>query len=91
MLSIDKTNYFTEIKHPGILLEQKEVSETVFKAINALPEQQQLVFTLHKIDGKSYKEISGIIEKSVNSVESLMHRAKLNLKEKLDYYYKNEF
>ncbi|WP_375237927.1 RNA polymerase sigma factor [Aurantibacter sp.] len=89
--SIDKTNYHTDIKHPGIVLEQKETSATIFKAINTLPEQQRLVFTLHKIDGKSYKEISEIIEKSINSVESLMHRAKHNLKQKLDYFYKNEF
>ncbi len=89
--SIDKTNYYTDLKHPGIVLEQKETSQTIFKAINSLPEQQRLVFTLHKIDGKSYKEISEIIEKSINSVESLMHRAKHNLKQKLDYFYKNEF
>jgi RNA polymerase sigma-70 factor (ECF subfamily) len=89
--SIDKTNYYTDIKHPGIVLEQKETSEIIFKAINTLPEQQRLVFTLHKIDGKSYNDISEIIEKSINSVESLMHRAKHNLKQKLDYFYKNEF
>jgi RNA polymerase sigma factor (sigma-70 family) len=60
---IDKTNFFTEMSHPGIILENKETSETLFYAINQLPEAQKTVFTLHKVDGKSYQEISEIIEK----------------------------
>lgn len=89
--SIDNTNYHTELNHPGVLMEQQELSETVYKAISLLPEQQSLVFTLHKLDGKSYKEISEILEKSINSVESLMHRAKQNLKQTLEHYYKNNY
>ena len=89
-ISLDKTNYFTELNHPGILLENKELSETLFLAIDKLQEAQKLVFTLHKIDGKSYQEISDIIEKSISSVESLMFRAKKNLQILLENYYKNE-
>lgn len=88
--SIDKTNYFTEFNHPGFLLENKELNETLFKAINSLPENQASVFTLHKIDGKSYQEIADITDKSVSSVESLMFRAKKNLQQLLYDYYKNE-
>ncbi len=88
--SIDKTNYFTEFNHPGFLLENKELNETLFKAINSLPESQASVFTLHKIDGKSYQEIADITDKSVSSVESLMFRAKKNLQQLLYDYYKNE-
>ncbi|MEF3078808.1 RNA polymerase sigma factor [Winogradskyella poriferorum] len=88
--SIDKTNYFTEFNHPGFLLENKELNETLFKAINSLPESQASVFTLHKIDGKSYQEIAEITDKSVSSVESLMFRAKKNLQQLLYDYYKNE-
>ena len=89
-IPIDKTSYFTEFNHPGIVLENKERNETLFHAINKLPEIQRVVFTLHKIDGKSYKEISEIIKKSVSSVESLMFRAKKNLQELLENFYKNE-
>jgi RNA polymerase sigma factor (sigma-70 family) len=85
-----KTSYFTEFNHPGIVLENKERNETLFHAINQLPEIQRVVFTLHKIDGKSYKEISEIIKKSVSSVESLMFRAKKNLQKLLENFYKNE-
>jgi RNA polymerase sigma-70 factor (ECF subfamily) len=89
-IPIDKTSYFTEFNHPGIVLENKERNETLFYAINQLPEVQRVVFTLHKIDGKSYKEISEIIKKSVSSVESLMFRAKKNLQKLLENFYKNE-
>ncbi len=87
---IDKTNYFTEMNHPGIILENKEKSDTLFFAINGLPEAQRLVFTLHKVDGKSYQEVSDITEKSLSSVESLMFRAKKNLQKALGNFYKNE-
>jgi RNA polymerase sigma-70 factor (ECF subfamily) len=89
-IPFDKTKYFTEFNHPGVLLENKEKSATIFKAIHQLPEAQKTVFTLHKVDGKSYKEISEIMEKSLSSLESLMFRAKKNLQQQLEYYYKND-
>ena len=90
-IPIDKTAYFTEMNHPGIILENKEKSETLFLAIDRLPEAQKVAFTLHKIDGLSYQEISEITQKSLSSVESLMFRAKKNLQQLLeDYYKKNQ-
>ncbi|WP_420602581.1 RNA polymerase sigma factor [Flagellimonas sp.] len=89
-IPMDRSSYFTEFNHPGIQLENKEKSETLFNAINRLPEAQKVVFTLHKIDGLSYKEVSEITEKSVSSIESLLFRAKKNLKKILTVYYKNE-
>ncbi|MCL6268243.1 RNA polymerase sigma factor [Flagellimonas myxillae] len=86
---MDKTSYFTVFDHPGVQLENKERNEILFKAINQLPEAQRIVFTLSKIDGMSYKEISGITEKSVSSIESLLFRARKNLQKILEVYYKN--
>jgi RNA polymerase sigma factor (sigma-70 family) len=63
----------------------------LFKAINSLPESQRIVFTLHKIDGKSYQEVTEITKKSLSSVESIMFRAKKNLQSLLETYYKNEY
>ena len=74
----------------SMLIENKEKSETLFFAINQLPDVQKVVFTLHKVDGKSYQEISDIIEKSLSSVESLMFRAKKNLQKLLENFYKND-
>jgi RNA polymerase sigma-70 factor (ECF subfamily) len=89
-IPIDKTSYFTEINHPGVLLENKEKSEIIFKAIHTLPENQKVIFTLAKVDGKSYQEIVEITGKSLSSVESVMFRAKKNLQLKLEDFYKNE-
>ena len=89
-IPLDKTNFFTEFNHPGILLEHKEQSETIYLAINTLPESQKTVFTLAKLDGKTYQEIAEITGKSVSSVESIMFRAKKNLQKKLANFYKNK-
>ncbi|WP_298420065.1 RNA polymerase sigma factor [uncultured Kordia sp.] len=89
-IPLDKTVYFTEMNHPGVLLENKEKSETIFKAIHQLPEAQKVVFTLNKVEGLPYKEVAEITEKSISSVESLLFRAKKNLQKILDDFYKNE-
>jgi RNA polymerase sigma factor (sigma-70 family) len=89
-IPIDQTNYFTEFDHPGILMENKEKSATIFKAIDTLPESQRVIFTLAKIDGKSYQEIVEITGKSLSSVESILYRAKRGLQVKLENFYKNE-
>ncbi len=74
--------------HPGILAENKERSEILFKAIEKLPETQYTAYTLHKMEGLSYQEIAEIMNKSISSIESLMHRAKHNLQKYLYRYYK---
>ncbi|MCL6275116.1 RNA polymerase sigma factor [Muricauda sp. 2012CJ35-5] len=90
LIPMDRSSYFTVFDHPGIVLENKERSEMLFLAINKLPEAQRVVFTLNKIDGLSYKEVSGITGKSVSSIESLLFRARRNLQKILENYYKND-
>lgn len=87
---IDRSSYFTEFNHPGILLENKEKNEILFAAINKLPEAQRIVYTLNKIDDLSYQEVSEITQKSISSIESLLFRAKKNLQELLHEYYKKD-
>ena len=79
-----------DFHHPGVSMEQKENAATLFKAINLLPENQRVAFTLHKLEGLSYQEVSDIMKTTVSSVESLMHRAKSNLQKKLEDYYKDK-
>ena len=52
-----------------------------------LPENQRLAFTLNKVEGLSYQEVSEVMNTTVSSVESLMHRAKNNLRKKLEDHY----
>lgn len=73
-----------EFNHPGVELERKEDAAKLFKAIAELPENQKVAFVLHKLEGLSYQEVSEAMGNSVPAVESLMHRAKLNLKKALE-------
>jgi RNA polymerase sigma factor (sigma-70 family) len=76
-----------DFNHPGLLEEKKETARVLFQAIGRLPEQQRTAFTLHKIEGLSYEDIGAIMRKSISSVQSLMHRARINLQEDLRTYY----
>ena len=46
--------------------------------------------SLHKVEGLSYQEVSEVMNTSVSSIESLMHRAKSNLKKSLENHYKQQ-
>jgi RNA polymerase sigma-70 factor, ECF subfamily len=63
--------------------EENERREILNKAIQSLPENQKIAFILSKYEELSYKEIAEIMNISLSSVESLLHRAKLNLQKRL--------
>jgi RNA polymerase sigma-70 factor (ECF subfamily) len=69
--------------HPGVALEDKEQMLLLFGAIARLADKQKVAFTLHHVDGLSYQEIADIMQSTLSSVESLIHRAKQNLKKQL--------
>lgn len=72
-----------DFNHPGVRLDNKEKASILFKAIKELPENQQIAFILNKVEGLSYQEVADIMKSSLSAVESLLHRAKTNLKENL--------
>jgi len=73
--------------HPGVQLDNKEKAAMLFKAMTQLPENQRIAFTLIKSEGLSYEEVASVMNLGVKAVESLMHRAKENLRKKLQQYY----
>ena len=73
--------------NPGIHNEHKEKAAIVFKAISELPNNQRIAFTLIRVQGMKHEEASVIMELSIKAIESLLSRAKENLKSKLKYYY----
>lgn len=79
--NVPATSHFD---HPGVALEKKEDAAWLWKAIEALPENQKVAFVLHKIESHSHSEISAIMKVSVSSVESLIFRAKQNIKKYLE-------
>jgi RNA polymerase sigma factor (sigma-70 family) len=73
--------------HPGVTLDNKETAKELFRAIDKLPANQKIAFTLHRIEGLNYQEVSAIMQMSLASVESLLHRARKNLKKTLETAY----
>ena len=80
----DPVHELPDFIHPGVTLERKENAAMLFKAISELPENQKVAFTLHKLEDLSYQEVSEVMKTSVAAVESLMHRAKQNLRKILE-------
>ncbi len=68
---------------PAELLIKQEQFEAVKKALDSLPENQKTAVLLCRYDDLSYEAIAEVMGCSVKAVKSLLHRAKLNLKEKL--------
>ncbi len=73
-----------DFNHPGVALDKKENAAKLFNAIAKLPENQKIAFTLHKLEDLSYQEVSEAMNTTLAAVESLMHRAKLNLRKILE-------
>jgi RNA polymerase sigma-70 factor (ECF subfamily) len=68
-------------------LENRERRQLLEETVGSLPENQRTAFILCKYEELSYKEISEVMGVSVSSVESLMHRARLNLQKNLSGYF----
>ena len=82
--SADGTNRYDN--QPGTMdtrNQDNEKSKILDRAVNSLPENQKIAFILTKYEELAYKEIAEIMNLSLASVESLLHRAKMNLQKKL--------
>ena len=66
--------------NPDPVKEEDERIKLLQQGISQLPDKQKTALVLHRYDYLSYKEISEIMELSVSAVESLIYRAKVNLR-----------
>ena len=87
---VEEHNHPAEFNHPGVQLEKKERAGELFHALKQIPDKQRIAFTLHKLEGQSYHEVAEIMNTSLYAVESLMARAKTNLKKVLKTYYQDK-
>ncbi|MFW5658207.1 MAG: RNA polymerase sigma factor [bacterium] len=74
---------------PSGKLEREEIAKALHHALANLPKNQRIAFTLNKYEDLSYKEIANIMQMKLPAVESLIHRAKINLQKKLIHFYKH--
>lgn len=70
-------------KTPSNIIVKEEMCNKVRELIQTLPPNQRLALILSKYEGLSYKEISEVMETSLQAVKSLINRGKVNLKNKL--------
>ena len=68
---------------PASDLSLSETRAIIRKAVAALPDRQRTMLVLSKFEGRSYQEIAEIMDVSLPSVESGLHRAKRNLQKNL--------
>nr|WP_262910627.1 sigma-70 family RNA polymerase sigma factor [Psychroserpens luteolus] len=85
-----KTNEFekTLIADDEIYTENEPIKKMLIKAINELPEHQQIVIKLFYTENYSLKDISKILHVSVGTVKSRLFHAREKLKKiiKTEYY-----
>lgn len=73
-----------DFEHPGILLEKKEDAKLLFAVIKTLADNQKTAFILSFIEGLRRQEVADIMDISLKALESLLQRAKKNLRTKLE-------
>ena len=73
---------------PDIQLLKQELSNLVQNTIQNLPENQKIALILHRFEGMSHQDIAESMNCSISAVESLIFRAKQNLKIALSDYIK---
>ena len=72
---------------PDQALERGELEEALHRAIGELPEERRIVVVLRDVEGLAYEEIAEALELPIGTVRSRLHRARLDLKEKLERFF----
>ena len=68
------------------LLERSEVEAALHEAIAGLPEDRRIVVVLRDLEGLSYEEIAQALDLELGTVRSRLHRARMDLKAKLERF-----
>lgn len=76
----------TPMKSPEQKVLAEELEQLVEEAVRALPEKYRQVFVLSAIHKLSYLEISEIVGRSLASVKSDIHRARVEVRDKIKRY-----
>ena len=76
----------TPMKNPESSIMSKELQEVIQGVINSLPVKYREVFVLSAVHKLRYQEISEIVGRSLASVKSDIHRARLRVRDKIKVY-----
>ena len=67
-------------------LERGERDAALSQAIASLPDERRIVVVLRDVEGLSYEEIARALDLEPGTVRSRLHRARLDLKDKLERF-----
>ena len=79
----ESDNALKEISNPENLTLSNELKQTVFAAIEALPEDLKTAMTLRELDGLSYEDIAEVMDCPVGTVRSRIFRAREAVEKKI--------
>jgi RNA polymerase sigma-70 factor, ECF subfamily len=71
---------------PDTVLEQTELEAALHRAIAELPDERRIVIVLRDLEGLAYEEIAEALDLPTGTVRSRLHRARLDLKDKLERF-----
>ena len=73
----------SSLSDPTLPLEQAERDDLIQSALNSLADDHRAVVVMKEFDGLRYEEIAAILNVPVGTVRSRLHRARLDLRERL--------
>jgi RNA polymerase sigma-70 factor (ECF subfamily) len=73
-------------ENPERIAQQNELSDKILAALQSLPLNYRMAVVLYDLEGFSYEEISGILQCSIGTVRSRIHRGRRLLRKKLAPY-----
>lgn len=68
---------------PERRLDRQEQVEQLYVALDRLSDEHRMILVLREIDGLDYEAIAEVLEINVGTVRSRLHRARLQLRDKL--------
>lgn len=71
---------------PAERIEKDELARVLRAIVDALPERQRIAILLNKYEGLGYEDVAAAMELSVMAVKSLLTRARVTIREKLEPY-----
>jgi len=88
----DADNYLfiEDFETTFIQFEENEKQQIIWKAIDAIPEQQGVVVTLHYLQQFSVKEIAGMMQVPENTIKTHLYRGRNAIRINLEKHFSQE-
>lgn len=74
------------LREPGQTILDDELAGRVRDAVQQLPDRQRMAILLNKFEGLDYQQVADQLGLTVPATKSLLHRARMTLKDQLEGY-----